>query len=198
MKPHQDASVESLASLPPPLGPQVANSHREEHSAEAGGFAPEAGKRMRISSLTPLTVSVGALLMGSALTLAAMLNASTRPVLAALLLLLAAAAILVGLALKTTVKSVSFDGQRYRITGLLRTEELAPSDVCLVVEARGVLWNVIRLHFNRPTRFGYDIAFVPAVSRKDFAACLRGLRNPNGSSLSSMEAQRATRSPKRN
>jgi hypothetical protein len=189
MKHHQDASVESLSRPLIPLAPQVAMSHREDCSAEPGDFAFEAGRRIRISSLTPLTVSVGALLMGSALTLAAMLNASTRPVLAALLLLLAAAHILVGLALKTTLKFVSFDGQCYRITGLLRTEELAPRDVCLVVEARGVLWSVIRLHFNRPTRFGYGIAFVPVVSRKDFAACLRGFRNPSGSSLSSMESR---------
>ena len=178
-----------MASSSISLGPRVAKSHREEHSAEPGDFASEKGKRIRISSLTPLTVTVGALLMGCFLTHAATLNASSRPALAALLLLLAATHILVGLALRTTLKSVSFDGQRYRITGFLLTEEIAPNDVCLVVEGRGVLWNVIMLHFNRPTRFGYDIAFVPAVSRKDFAASLRGLRNPNCSSLSSMESR---------
>lgn len=198
MKPHHDASVESLSRPLIPLAPQVARSHREACSAEPGDFAFEAGKRWRISSLTPVIVSIAVLLIGSMFILAALLRVSGEPVIAGLLLLLAAAHVLVGLALKTTLKFVSFDGQCYRITGLLLTEEIAPNDVCLVVEARGVLWNVIRLHFNRPTRCGYDIAFVPAVSRKDFAACLRELRNPNGSSLSLMEAQRTTRSPKRN
>lgn len=171
------------------LGQQVARSHREDCSAEPGGFAFEAGKRIRVSALAPLIVSLGALFVGSALTLAAMLNAFTRPALAALLLLLAAIHILVGLALKSTLKVISFDGQCYRITGLLLTEEIAPSDVCLVVEARGVIWNVIRLHFNRPTRFGYDIAFVPATSHMDSANLVATLRSVRNSKHTAQAAQ---------
>lgn len=135
---------------------------------------PEKGRR--ISSLTPVIVSIGILLMGSVLSLAAILNAVAQPVLAALLLILAAAHLLVGVALKIRLKSVSFDGHRYRITGFFRTEEITPSEVCLVVEARGTFWNTIRLHFSRPTRFGYDIAFVPAVSRRDLSRLIAALR----------------------
>lgn len=188
MNHHQDASLEAISKPLITLEPQATKTHRKGYSPVTGDSTAE-GERMRISSLAPLTASVGAFLIGSALTLAAMLNASSRLTVAALLLLLAAIHILVALALKTTLKVVSFDGQCYRITGLFLTDEIAPNDVCLVVEGRGVLWNVIRLHFNRRTRFGYDIAFVPAVSRKDFAACLRGLRNPSCSSPSSMESR---------
>lgn len=145
-----------------------------------GAGVPEKGRR--ISSLTPVIASIGALLMGSVLSLAAILNAVAQPVLAALLLILAAAHLLVGVVLKIRLKSVSFDGHRYRITGFFRTEEITPSEVCLVVEARGALWNNIRLHFNRPTCFGYDIAFVPAASRRDLSglvAALRAGRDPD-------------------
>lgn len=180
MKHHRDAEVELMASTSTPIGQQVAKSHRDEHSVGPRGFAPEAGKRVRISSLSPAIVSIGGLLMGGLLGFAAMSSAAGQPVLAALLLILAAAHLLVAIALKTSVKSVSFDGQCYRITGFLLTEEIAPSDVCLVVKARGVLWNTIRIHFNRPTRFGYDIAFVPAASHMDSAnlvASMRSVRN---------------------
>jgi hypothetical protein len=31
----------------------------------------------------------------------------------------------------------------------------------LVVNAGGVFWDKVRIHFNRPTRFGWSISFVP-------------------------------------
>lgn len=56
-------------------------------------------------------------------------------------------------------------GERhYIVSNLFKSEIISLDDVCLVVEAHGLIWNTVRVHFNRPTRFGWDITFVPARS----------------------------------
>jgi hypothetical protein len=54
--------------------------------------------------------------------------------------------------------------QHYIVSNLFKSETISFGDVCLVVEAHGLIWNTVRVHFNRPTRFGWDITFVPARS----------------------------------
>lgn len=165
--------VEPTDSLPPPRGLQRAMPLHLEHLAKRSDFALGAGQRGRVSSLTPVIVSIAMVMVGCLFTLAALSKASAQPVLAGALLLVAAVHWLVGLVLKGRLKSVSFDGQRYRVKGLLLTDEFTLSDVCLVVEADGGPWKAIRIHFNRPTRFGYDIKFVPAGFRGGGIARLR-------------------------
>lgn len=56
-------------------------------------------------------------------------------------------------------------GERhYMVSNLFKSEVISFDDVCLVVEARGLIWNTVRVHFKRPTRFGWDVNFVPARS----------------------------------
>ena len=56
-------------------------------------------------------------------------------------------------------------GERhYVVSDLFKSETIPFDDVCLVVEAHGLIWNTVRVHFNRPTRFGWDVSFVPERS----------------------------------
>jgi hypothetical protein len=131
----------------------------------------------RISSLVPGFISTALVLAGCGLLATAGFKAVAAPSEAAVLLLLAIAHALVGVVFKATFKTVTFDGHNYRIRSLMAVETVDPRDVCLVVEVRGPCWKVVRLHFNRTTRFGPDIAFVAAFTRKDIVASLRSLRD---------------------
>lgn len=63
-----------------------------------------------------------------------------------------------------TWKQVWSGERHYVVCGLFKSETIPFDDVCMVLEARGLLWNTVWIHFNRPTRFGWDIAFVPTRS----------------------------------
>ena len=68
----------------------------------------------------------------------------------------------VAIATITTWKNVRYRDRNYVVSDLFKSESISSQDVCLAVEARGLLWNAVRIHFKRPTRFGWHISFIPA------------------------------------
>ncbi len=68
----------------------------------------------------------------------------------------------VALATLMTWKQVWSGERHYVASSLFKSETISFDDVCMVLEARGLIWNTVRIHFNRPTRFGWGISFVPA------------------------------------
>lgn len=177
MEPFPGSFHEPIVSGISDLTPRATGRHPEPRSPDARLGLPAPKKAQRISSLRPAILSTAAILLGGPLSIVAIRTLFTAPLHGTLLFVPAALLLVAGGALKLGLKSVAFDGNRYRITGLFLTEEIAPGDVCLVVEARGAFWNTIRLHFNRPTRFGYDVAFVPAGSFKNAAVLVARLRS---------------------
>lgn len=118
----------------------------------------------RISSRRPKFVLLLATL-GTAVAIRATLRAvvSSEELPWAMLALGMANAV-VALATLMTWKHVRSDDRRFVVSDLFKSETFAFDDLCMVVEARGMIWNTVRLHFNRSTRFGWDISFVPARS----------------------------------
>lgn len=152
-----------------------------------------AARPWRISSLVPGFISTALVLAACGLLATAALKAVVAPSGAVVLLLLAVAHAVVGVVFKATFKTVTFDGRNFRIRSLLAVETVDPRDVCLVVEVRGPCWKVVRMHFNRSTRFGPDIAFVAAFTRKDIVASLRALRDDRSHHADSSEQHPAGR-----
>jgi hypothetical protein len=70
----------------------------------------------------------------------------------------------VALATLMTWKQVWSGERHYVVSSLFKSETISFDDVCMVLEARGLIWNTVRIHFNRPTHFGWGISFVPARS----------------------------------
>lgn len=70
----------------------------------------------------------------------------------------------VALAALMAWKQVWGGERHYVVSSLFKSETISFDDVCMVLEARGLIWNTIRIHFNRPTRFGWGISFVPVRS----------------------------------
>lgn len=63
-----------------------------------------------------------------------------------------------------TWKQVWRGERHYVVSSWFKAETIPFDDVCIVLEARGLIWNTVRIHFNRPTRFGWGVSFVPALS----------------------------------
>ncbi len=61
----------------------------------------------------------------------------------------------------TLWKSVRVGRSGLTISDLFRSEEVSFGDVCLLVPSRGLFGNVMRVHFRRPTRFGWGVGYVP-------------------------------------
>ncbi len=135
------------------------------------------GTRKRISSLAPLILGGVAAMVAIGLAIAAGLLVSQEAFIPAVaLLMLAGVHALLAVTAASLWKQVTFDGRRYLIAGLLAHEAIEPGDVCLVVEARGLFCNTVRLHFNRRTRFGHEVAFVAPASQGGSAAVAASLR----------------------
>lgn len=123
-----------------------------------------AASRQRISSRRPQFVVLLAAL-GSVVAISATLQ--TLLVIGQMswvLFVLGIANVFVTLATLLTWKQVWSSERHYVVSSLFRSETIPFDDVCMVLEARGLIWNTIRVHFNRPTRFGWVVSFVPALS----------------------------------
>jgi hypothetical protein len=94
---------------------------------------------------------------------------------------------LVALAGFVTWKHVRCGDDHYIVSDLFKSETISFSDVCMVVEARGFLWNTVRIHLCRPSRFGWGISFVPT--------CWAGM---SGSLVAAWRTRRSTRPSERN
>ncbi len=68
---------------------------------------------------------------------------------------------LAALVVGTLWKSVRVGANGFTVSDLFRSEEVLFEDVCLVVPGTGVFGDVMRLHFRRPTRFGWGVVYVP-------------------------------------
>lgn len=66
-----------------------------------------------------------------------------------------------------TWKQVWHGDGHYYVSDLLRTEVIRMEDVCAFVEAHGVLWNTVRIHFRRRTRFGWAASYARAKSARN-------------------------------
>lgn len=82
-----------------------------------------------------------------------------------MLLALACTSAAVALAGFARWKCVRRGAQHYLVSDLIRSECISRDDVCLVVQARGLVGNRVHVHFRRPTRFGWSISYVPARPR---------------------------------
>jgi len=58
-------------------------------------------------------------------------------------------------------KRVQLGKRHYVVSNFFKSEAIAFHDVCMVVEAPGVFWKTVRIHLRRPSRFGWEVAFVP-------------------------------------
>lgn len=83
-----------------------------------------------------------------------------------LFLAVAAACACPGVAALARWKSVMRGDRHIVVSGLFEKEAIPFDAVCLVVKAGGVLWDKVRIHFNRPTRFGWSISFVPVRTKQ--------------------------------
>lgn len=68
---------------------------------------------------------------------------------------------LAAVAVGTFWKNVRVGRNGFTISDLFRSEEVSFEDVCLLVPGRGLFGNVMRVHFRRPTRFGWGVGYVP-------------------------------------
>jgi len=136
----------------------------------------------RISSLSPhlvvLTVAVGA---GIAVGVGIWRLLSSGEIPWALFALGIAHA-LVAMAGFATWKHVRCGEDHYIVSDIFKSETISFNDVCMVVEARGFLWNTARIHLCRPSRFGWGISFVPT--------CWAGM---SGSLVAAWRTRRSTR-----
>lgn len=78
-----------------------------------------------------------------------------------MLLALGLALAIVALAGSLAWKRVHRSKRHYLVADFFNSETIAFDDVCMVVEASGVLWKTVNIHMRRPTRFGWEVAFVP-------------------------------------
>lgn len=85
-----------------------------------------------------------------------------------------AAVVVVGCAMW---KNVERGDGHFVVSDLFRSETVAFEDVCLIVEAKGFVWKRSRLHFNRPTKFGWGISFVPTQSAEMYRTPLTNWRS---------------------
>lgn len=58
-------------------------------------------------------------------------------------------------------KHVREGKHHYYCSDLFRSEAIHLDDVCVAIDAPGLLWNSSRIHFRRKTRFGWAISYVP-------------------------------------
>jgi hypothetical protein len=49
----------------------------------------------------------------------------------------------------------------YVVSDPFRSERIGFGEVCLMVNAPGLMWNRTRMHLVRPCRFGWSVTFVP-------------------------------------
>lgn len=49
----------------------------------------------------------------------------------------------------------------YRVATLFHLETVTLEDICMTVKNPRPFWTILRIHLNRPTRFGWAISFVP-------------------------------------
>lgn len=61
-------------------------------------------------------------------------------------------------------KHVRRGPDHYHVSDFIRSETISLTDVCMVVEERGFLWNSVHIHFRRLTRFGWSVSYVPIRS----------------------------------
>ena len=78
------------------------------------------------------------------------------------LLVLGIAHAIVALAGFVSWKRVRRGADHYHVSDFIRSETISLVDVCMVVEERGLIWNSVRIHFQRLTRFGWGVSYVPA------------------------------------
>lgn len=80
-----------------------------------------------------------------------------------ILLTLGIGHLLVALAGVALWKRVQSDAGHYVISDFIKSERIPFENVCMVVQSHGLIWESIRIHFRRPTRFGRSVAYVPIV-----------------------------------
>lgn len=138
----------------------------------ASGSSTQRAATQRLSSRVPAFVASGAALvsigsLGTAALLALNSKAGVWP-------LLALGAMLAGVALVSSIafKTVERRGDQFLISDLLRRETVSTQHICMIVEARGMTTNVVRLHFSRATLFGWTVSFVPARTRQGFGGAV--------------------------
>jgi hypothetical protein len=127
-------------------------------SFDHGGFSE------RISSLRPRIVKVLAA-VGAAVALGfAGLQLLSSDQIPWLWSALGGTCAFVGLTGFVSSKCVRCGASHYVVSDLFTSETIPFNDVCLVVEAPGFLWQLVRIHLRRPSRFGWAVSYVPARS----------------------------------
>lgn len=121
----------------------------------------------RLSSLKPYAISLPAALIGVVFVAVAARRWSSSDLLSWTLLALGIADLAVALAVVSFWKRVWRGPGYYLVSDLFQSERIAVQDVCLRVPGRGLFCNCIHIHFNRPTRFGWHISYVPLAARED-------------------------------
>jgi hypothetical protein len=118
----------------------------------------------RISSLRPHIVVFLAVLASAVALSSALRQAISSGHMPWAMLALGAAHGVVALAGFMAWKRVRRGARHYVVSDLFKSEAISFDDVFRVTEARGFLWKTVRIHLRRPSRFGWDVSFVPARS----------------------------------
>lgn len=58
-------------------------------------------------------------------------------------------------------KRVDAATEHYVVSDFTKSERISFEDVCMVVRGQGLIWKSVRIHFRRPTRFGWSVSYVP-------------------------------------
>lgn len=121
----------------------------------------EAEANSRISSLMPQVVMLFALIGAAAAFGFTTKQWYTSGRIPWALLVLGIAHVVVALAGFVRWKRIQRGPGHYHVSDFIRSETISLIDVCMVVEERGFLWNSVRIHFRRLTRFGWSVSYVP-------------------------------------
>lgn len=124
-------------------------------------LAQDAERTVRISSLKPRVVVLGAaIIAATAIGFAAKQLFASGHV-SSTLLALGIAHVIVALTGCVMWKNVRSSPRHYVVSNLIKSERISFDDVCMVVEGQGLIWKNIQIHFRRPTRFGWSVCYIP-------------------------------------
>lgn len=117
--------------------------------------------RQRVSPATPWTVTLLAALSAGVAVPAVVWRVLSVGQIPWALLALGLALAGVSLTAALMGKRVQLGKRHYAVSNFFKSEAIAFHDVCMVVEAPGVFWKTVRIHLRRPSRFGWEVTFVP-------------------------------------
>lgn len=150
-------------------------------------LALEAEGTVRISSLKPhVVVLCAAIIAATAIGFAAkqLLASGNVPWTLLTLGIAHAIAALTGLVMWKHVRS---SARHYVVSNFIKSERIPFDDVCMVVQGRGLIWNLVHIHFRRRTRFGWSVAYVAVPPTGRLTSVLAALRRRWLSSAQSVD-----------